>query len=75
MPPRDDRHHRRRRSLYVKQNKAYQMLLALLIICFIFVSLVVANNVLLPSGSTWKDNVLMRMIIERNIARNEGRGN
>jgi hypothetical protein len=69
MAIRNDRHHRRRRSLYVKQNKTYQMLLALLIICFIFVSLVVINNVLLPSDATWRDNMLIRMIIERNEAR------
>ncbi|MDR1885831.1 MAG: hypothetical protein LBQ56_06105 [Synergistaceae bacterium] len=69
MPGRENRYQRRRHSLYVKQNKAYQMLLAVLIISFIFVSIVVINHTLLPSDSTWRDNILIRMIMERNQAR------
>jgi membrane protein CcdC involved in cytochrome C biogenesis len=59
---------RRRSSLYVKQNKAYQALLATLIIVFIVVTAVVVNSTLSPSSS-WKDNVLIRMIIERSAVR------
>ena len=54
----------RRRSLYVKQNKAYQMLLAVLIIAFVLVCAVVLTHVVLPSSSVWRDNVLIRMIVE-----------
>ncbi|MDR1581103.1 MAG: hypothetical protein LBS35_12155 [Synergistaceae bacterium] len=60
---------RRRHSLYVKQNKAYQLLLATLIIAFIIVTAVVVNGTFSPNTS-WKDNVLIRMIIDRNAARN-----
>ena len=60
---------KRRNSLYVKQNKAYQLLLATLIIVFILVTAVVVNSTLSPNTS-WKDNVLIRMIIERSAARN-----
>jgi membrane protein CcdC involved in cytochrome C biogenesis len=60
---------RRRNSLYVKQNKAYQALLATLIIVFIVVTAVVVNSTLSPNSS-WKDNVLIKMIIERSAVRN-----
>ena len=60
---------KRRNSLYVKQNKAYQMLLATLIIAFIIVTAVVMYSTLSPNAS-WNDNVLIRMMIERNAARN-----
>ncbi len=56
---------RKRHSLYVKQNKAYQLLLAFLIIAFILISAVVINNTLLSSSGTWRDNMLIRMIIQR----------
>jgi hypothetical protein len=59
---------RRRNSLYVRQNKAYQALLATLIIVFIVVTAVVVNSTLSPNSS-WRDNVLIRMIIERSAAR------
>ena len=59
-----------RRSLYVKQNKAYQSLLAVLIIAFIILAAVVINNTMMPSSSIWKDNLLIRMIIERRAPRN-----
>ena len=67
---RTQRTNRRRYSLYVKQNKAYQMLIATLIIVFLIVTAVVVNS----SGSVghnsmWSNNVLIRMIIERNAAR------
>jgi hypothetical protein len=60
---------RRRHSLYVRQNKAYQLLLATLIIVFIIVTAVVMNSTISPNAS-WRDNVLIRMIVERNAARN-----
>jgi hypothetical protein len=63
-----DRNPRRRNSLYVKQNKAYQMLLATLIIAFIIVTAVVVNSTISPN-STWRDNMLIRMIVERAAAR------
>lgn len=56
---------RKRHSLYVKQNKAYQLLLAFLIIAFVVISAVVINSTLLSPAGTWKDNLLIRMIIER----------
>lgn len=56
---------RKRHSLYVKQNKAYQLMLAFLIIVFILISAVVINSTLLSPSGTWKDNILIRMIIER----------
>lgn len=59
-----------RRSLYVKQNKAYQSLLAVLIIAFIALAAVVINNTMMPTSKTWKDNLLIRMIIERRAPRN-----
>ena len=64
-----ERNPRRRHSLYVRQNKAYQMLLATLIIVFIIVTAVVVNSTVSPNSS-WKDNVLIRMIIDRNAVRN-----
>ncbi|MDR3279272.1 MAG: hypothetical protein LBT23_02060 [Synergistaceae bacterium] len=67
--PEIGRNPRRRNSLYVRQNKAYQMLLAALIIVFIIVTAVVVNSTLSPN-STWRDNILIRMIIERTAARN-----
>jgi membrane protein CcdC involved in cytochrome C biogenesis len=63
-----DRTTRRRNSLYVKQNKAYQLLLATLLIVFLIVAGVVLATTWEPSA-TWKDNFLIRMIIERNAAR------
>ena len=56
---------RRRHSLYVKQNKAYQLMLAFLIIAFIVISAVVINSTLLSPSGTWKDNMLIKMIVER----------
>jgi membrane protein CcdC involved in cytochrome C biogenesis len=63
-----DRSSRRRNSLYVKQNKAYQMLLATLIIVFIVVTAVVVNGVV-SSNPIWRESLFIRMIIERNGAR------
>jgi hypothetical protein len=60
--------------LYVKQNKAYQMLLATLIIVFVIVTAVVINNTIMPSSSrVWKDNVLIRMMIDARDARDGNR--
>jgi hypothetical protein len=56
---------RKRHSLYVKQNKTYQLMLAFLIIAFILISAVVVNTTLLSPSSVWKDNILIKMIIER----------
>jgi len=61
---------RRRNSLYVKQNKAYQMLLATLIIVFLIVTaVVVTSSGSVGQSSTWRNNALIRMIVERNAAR------
>ena len=69
MPGRQ-RPNRRRNSLYVKQNKAYQMLLATLIIAFLIVTaVVVTTSGTGRTSSFWRDNVLIRMIVERNAAR------
>lgn len=56
---------RRRKSLYVKQNKSYQLLLALLVIVFVLISVIVVNNVLLSPTGKWSDSLLIRMIMER----------
>lgn len=61
---------RRRRSLYVKQNKAYQIVLAILVIAFILISAVVINTAVLSPNSTWRDNILIRMILERRAGDN-----
>jgi membrane protein CcdC involved in cytochrome C biogenesis len=66
--PGADRNPRRRNSLYVKQNKAYQLMLATLIIVFIVVTAVVVNGTISPDPM-WKNNILIRMIIERTMAR------
>ncbi|MCL2683833.1 MAG: hypothetical protein FWE55_01170 [Synergistaceae bacterium] len=63
-----DRTTKRRHSIYVKQNKAYQMLLATLLIVFLIVTAVVVTHTWAPS-TTWRDNLLIRMIIDRNAAR------
>lgn len=60
---------RRRRSLYVKQNKAYQMLLAIMIILFVVVSAVVITSTIMPTSGVWRDNVLIRMMIDAQGAR------
>lgn len=50
-------------SLYVKQNKKYQAILATLIIAFVFVFAAVLSSIDLPTSRVWKDNVLLRMIV------------
>ncbi len=55
---------RKRHSLYVKQNKAYQLMLAFLIIVFVLISATVISGTFSPAG-VWRDNTLIRMIIER----------
>ena len=55
---------RRRKSIYVKQNKFYQCLLAALIIVFVIVFAVVIQSMDLPTSHVWKDNILIRMIVE-----------
>jgi membrane protein CcdC involved in cytochrome C biogenesis len=69
MSRRFERIPRRRHSLYVKQNKAYQLLLATLIIVFIVVTAVVVNKTISPSAS-WSENALIKMIVEKNAVRN-----
>jgi hypothetical protein len=60
---------RKRHSLYVKQNKAYQLMLAFLIIVFILISAVVINMTFFsPPSAVWSDNILIRMILERRDA-------
>lgn len=56
---------RKRHSLYVRQNKAYQLLLAFLIIAFVMISVVIINSTLFSSSGTWRDNMLIKMILER----------
>ena len=61
---------KRRYSLYVKQNKAYQVLLATLIIVFLIVTaVVVTSSGAIKPNSIWTDNLLIRMIIEKNTVR------
>jgi hypothetical protein len=55
-----------RRSLYVKHNKAYELLLATLIVFFAAVCVVVFGSTFKPSSGVWTDNVLIRMIVETN---------
>ena len=55
---------KRNNSIYVKQNRAYQALLATLIIALVLVGLSVLSTIPLPTSHVWKDNVLLRMIIE-----------
>lgn len=50
-------------SLYVKPNKKYQAILSALIIVFVIVFSLVLKNVTLPTSHVWKDNVLMKMIV------------
>lgn len=61
----DPRRDSRRRSLYVRQNKAYQILLAILVVAFILISALVINTTILQPSGVWRDNVLIRMILER----------
>lgn len=61
----DSERGRRRRSLYVRQNKAYQLLLALLVVAFILISAVVVNTALLSPTGRWSDSMIIRMIMER----------
>lgn len=63
---------RRRRSLYVKQNKAYQALLAVLIIAFVVVTAVVLTSSI-KGSRMWKDNVLIKMMIDAGNARDSVR--
>ncbi len=53
----------REHSLYVKQNKKYQAILATLIISFVLVLAIVLSSVDLPTSRVWRDNVLLRMIL------------
>lgn len=53
---------RKHQSIYVKQNKAYQTLLATLIILFVLVCAVAISHTDLPTSRVWKDNILIRMI-------------
>ena len=64
------RSYKRRNTLYVKQNKAYQVLLATLVIAFLVVTAVLMTNSLSNNPNTrWSDNVLIRMIREQNSVR------
>ena len=66
--PNTEGKNRRRHSLYVKQNKAYQALLAVLIIAFVVVTAAVLTSSV-KGSNVWRDNVLLRMIIEARDAR------
>ncbi len=54
----------KQRSIHVKHNKAYQALLAGLIIIFVLVCAVVITSIGMPTSHVWKDNILIRMIVE-----------
>jgi len=61
-PQRKDEKHDH--SLYVKRNKKYQAILAALIIAFAILFAIVLSSVPLPTSRVWRENVLMRMIVE-----------
>jgi len=48
----------------VKRNKKYQAILAALIIAFAILFAIVLSSVPLPTSRVWRENVLMRMIVE-----------
>lgn len=54
----------RRKSVYVQQNKAYQVLLAILVVAFIAISAAVAATSLFSSGK-WSESALVKMILQR----------
>ena len=60
-------------SVYVKQNRAYQALLATLVIALVLVGVTVLTTIPLPSSGVWKDNVLLRMIVETQQFIKQGR--
>jgi hypothetical protein len=56
-----------RRSLYIKHNKTYELLLAALMVVFVAICVVVIGSTFMPAD-VWTDNVLIRMIVETNAA-------
>ncbi|MDR3320939.1 MAG: hypothetical protein LBS93_00705 [Synergistaceae bacterium] len=58
----------KRRSLYVRHNKVYEMMLAVLIVVFVAICVAVLGNTMLPGSEMWADNVLIKMIVETNAA-------
>lgn len=60
-------------SIYEKQNKAYQALLATLIIALVLIGASVLTTIPLPTSSVWRDNVLLRMIVDTQHFIKQGR--
>ncbi|MDR3255423.1 MAG: hypothetical protein LBT31_07625 [Synergistaceae bacterium] len=58
----------KRRSLYVRHNKVYELMLAVLIVVFVAICVAVLGNSVMPGSEMWTDNVLIRMIVETNAA-------
>jgi hypothetical protein len=58
----------KRRSLYVRHNKAYEALLAVLIVVFVAICVTVLGNTVMPGSEMWTDNILIRIIVETNAA-------
>lgn len=53
----------RRRGVYVRQNKSYQILLAILVVAFIIISVAVVSSAV--SSGKWSDTAIIRMIFQR----------
>lgn len=64
MADSNDSRRGRRKSIYVKQNRSYQILLAVLIVIFIVISVAVVSTVALSNGS-WRDAPVIKWIFER----------
>jgi hypothetical protein len=57
---------RQRRSLYIRHNKTYELLLATLLVIFVAICVIVIGSTLVPTSGVWSDNVLIRMIVQTN---------
>ena len=64
---------KKNQSIYEKQNKAYQALLATLIIALVLVAATVLTTIPLPTSKIWRENVLLRMIVETQQFIKQGR--
>ena len=57
-----------RRSLYVKHNKAYEAVLASLIVFFVAICVYVFGSVVDLNSTNWSNNTLIQMIVGTNAA-------
>ena len=57
-----------RRSLYVKHNKAYEVILASLIVFFVAICGFVFGSVVDLNSTNWSNNTLIQMIVGTNAA-------